>query len=78
VGARPNGGQIAMQVIQEYTSQEDIQKRMQEDAGFVTNIQNYAAQYQQQVVQQQNAEIGRLGTAPAQMGNIQTQNVQEQ
>lgn len=77
VGARPNGGQIAMQVIQEYTQQEDIQKRMQEDAGFVANIQNYAAQYQQQVVQQQNAEIGRLGAAPAQMGNIQTQNIEE-
>jgi hypothetical protein len=77
VGARPNGGQIAMQVIQEYTQQEDIQKRMAEDAGFVANIQNYAAQYQQQVVQQQNADIGRLGAAPAQMGNIQTQNIEE-
>jgi hypothetical protein len=77
VGARPNGGQIAMQVIQEYTSQEDIQKRMAEDAGFVANIQNYAAQYQQQVVQQQNAEIGRLGTAPAQMGSVNTQNIEE-
>jgi hypothetical protein len=77
VGARPNGGQIAMQVIQEYTQQEDIQKRMAEDAGFVANIQNYAAQYQQQVVQQQNADIGRLGASPAQMGNIQTQNIEE-
>lgn len=77
VGARPNGGQIAMQVIQEYTQQEDIQKRMAQDAGFVANIQNYAAQYQQQVVQQQNAEIGRLGAAPAQMGNIETQNIEE-
>ena len=77
VGARPNGGQIAMQVIQEYTSQEDIQKRMQEDSGFVANIQNYAAQYQQQVVQQQNAEIGRLGAQPAQMGSVNTQNIEE-
>ena len=77
VGARPNGGQIAMQVIQEYSQQEDIQKRMTEDAGFVANLQNYAAQYQQQVVQQQNAEIGRLGASPAQMGNIQTQNIEE-
>jgi len=77
VGARPNGGQIAMQVIQEYTQQEDIQRRMAEDADFVANIQNYAAQYQQQVVQQQNAEIGRLGANPAQMGNIQTQNIEE-
>ena len=77
VGARPNGGQIAMQVIQEYTSQEDIQKRLQEDSGFVANIQNYAAQYQQQVVQQQNAEIGRLGAQPAQMGSVNTQNIEE-
>lgn len=66
-----------MVVIQEYTSQEDIQKRMAEDAGFVANIQNYAAQYQQQVVQQQNAEIGRLGAAPAQMGSVNTQNIEE-
>lgn len=77
VGARPNGGQIAMQVIQEYTQQEDIQKRMSTDAGFVANIQNYAAQYQQQVVQQQNAEIGRLGANPAQMGSVNTQNIEE-
>ncbi len=77
VGARPNGGQIAMQVIQEYTQQEDIQKRMSTDAGFLANIQNYGAQYQQQVVQQQNAEIGRLGTAPAQMGSVKTQNIEE-
>jgi hypothetical protein len=77
VGARPNGGQIAMQVIQEYTQQEDIQKRMSEDAGFVANIQNYGAQYQQQVVQQQNAEIGRLGAQPAQMGSVNTQNIEE-
>lgn len=77
VGARPNGGQIAMQVIQEYTQQEDIQKRMSTDAGFVANIQNYGAQYQQQVVQQQNAEIGRLGAQPAQMGSVNTQNIEE-
>ncbi len=77
VGARPNGGQIAMQVIQEYTQQEDIQKRMSTDSGFVANIQNYGAQYQQQVVQQQNAEIGRLGAQPAQMGSVNTQNIEE-
>lgn len=75
VGARPNGGQIAMQVIQEYTAQEDIQQRIQSDPNFSANIQNYAAQYQQQVVQQQNAQIGRLGADPAQMGNISTQNL---
>ena len=77
VGARPNGGQIAMQVVQEYVSQEAIQGRMQSDPAFATNIQNYAAQYQQQVVQQQNAEIGRLGAQPAQMGGVNTQNIEE-
>lgn len=76
VGARPNGGQIAMQVVQEYVSQEDIQGRMQSDPTFSANIQNYVAQYQQQIVQQQNAEIGRLGANPAQMGAINTQNIE--
>lgn len=77
VGARPNGGGIAMQVIQEYTSQEGIQARIQSDPSFAANIQNYAAQYQQQVVQQQNAEIGKLGAQPAQMGSVNTQNIEE-
>ena len=78
VGARPNGGEIAMQIIQEYTAQAGIQKRMQEDQEFLANIQNYAAQYQQQVVQQRNAEIGRLGANPAQMGGLNTQNMEEE
>ena len=77
VGARPNGGQIAMQVIQEYTSQNSVQSRMQTDQDFMANIQNYVAQYQQQVAQQQNAEIGRLGAAPAAMGSVETQNLEE-
>ena len=61
VGARPNGGQIAMQLIQEYTSQEGIQGRIQSDPSFMANLQNYAAQYQQQVAQQQNAADRTLG-----------------
>jgi len=77
VGARPNGGQIAMQLIQEYTSQEGIQGRIQSDPSFMANLQNYAAQYQQQVAQQQNAQIGRLGAAPAAMGSVDTQNLGE-
>jgi len=77
VGARPNGGQIAMQIIQQYTSQQSIAARMQQDPEFSANIQNYAAQYQQQAVQQQNAEIGRLGAAPAQMGSVRTQEIEE-
>jgi hypothetical protein len=77
VGARPNGGQIAMQVIQEYASQNSIQARMQGDQDFMANIQNYVAQYQQQLAQQQNAEIGRLGAAPAKMGSVDTQGMEQ-
>lgn len=77
VGARPNGGEIAMQVIQDYTSGQSIQARLQGDQEFATNLQNYAAQYQQQAVQQQNAQIGKLGTAPAQMGSTSTQNIEQ-
>lgn len=77
VGARPNGGEIAMKVIQDYTSGQGVQARLQGDQEFATNLQNYAAQYQQQAVQQQNAQIGKLGTAPAQMGGTSTQNIEK-
>jgi hypothetical protein len=77
VGARPNGGEIAMKVIQDYTSGQGVQARLRSDQEFATNLQNYAAQYQQQAVQQQNAQIGKLGTAPAQMGGTSTQNIEK-
>ena len=66
-----------MQVVQEYTTQEGVQARLQSDPSFLANLQNYSAQYQQQVAQQQNAEIGRLGAEPAQMGSVNTQNIGE-
>jgi hypothetical protein len=34
-------------------------------------------QYQMMMMQAQNAEIGRIGTAPAQMGGTQTQGMQQ-
>jgi len=71
--ARPNGGQIAMQVIQQYTSQPDVTARLQQDEAFRARLEKYAGQYTFQMQQQQNAQIGRIGTEPAQMGNIQTQ-----
>ena len=71
--ARPNGGQIAMQVIQQYTSQPDVTARLQQDEAFRARIEKYAGQYTFQMQQQQNAQIGRIGTEPAQMGSIQTQ-----
>ena len=73
VGARPNGAQVALQVIQQYLQQPDVMQRAQQDEAFQARLQKYAQQYQMALVQMQNAEVGRLGTAPAQMGTMQTQ-----
>jgi hypothetical protein len=34
-------------------------------------------QYQMMMMQAQNAEIGRIGTAPAQMGGVTTQGMEQ-
>jgi hypothetical protein len=64
-----------MQVIQQYVQQPDVSQRMQSDESFSARLQKYVQQYQQQIAQAQNAVIGRLGTPPAQMGEIQTQSM---
>jgi len=71
--ARPNGAQIALTVIQQYASQPDVAQRLQSDEAFAARLEKYAGQYTFQMQQAQNAQIGRVGTEPAQMGNIQTQ-----
>lgn len=73
--ARPNGANIAMQVIQEYTSQPDIANRMQSDEMFAERINKYVGQYTFQMQQAQNAEIGKIGTAPSGVGSVNTQNI---
>lgn len=77
VPARPSGAQAALQVIQQYSQQPDVQKRLQEDEAFAARLQKYAGQYQFAIQQAQNAQIGRIGTQPAQMGQMQTQNMQQ-
>jgi hypothetical protein len=77
VPARPSGAQAALQVVQQYSQQPDIQKRLQEDEAFAARLQKYAGQYQFAMQQAQNAQIGRIGTQPAQMGQTQTQNMQQ-
>jgi hypothetical protein len=71
--ARPNGAQIAMQVLQQYVSQPDVMQRLQSDEAFKARLEKYQQQYTFQMQQAQNAEIGRIGTQPAQMGDVQTQ-----
>ena len=77
VPAQPNGAQMAMQLVQAYAQQPDIAQRLQQDQHFAERMQKYASQYQFQLQQQQNAEIGKIGTAPAQMGGQQTQGMNQ-
>lgn len=74
--ARPNGAQIALQVIQQYASQPDVQQRIAGDEAFKGRLEKYAQQYNMAIMQSQNAEIGKIGTRPAQMGGMQTQGMQ--
>ena len=73
--ARQSGAQIALEVIQQYTQQPDVAQRTQNDQAFAARLQKYIGQYTFQMQQAQNAQIGRVGTAPAAMGNIETQNL---
>ena len=76
VPARPNGAGIAMQIIQNYAQQPDIAQRLQSDEAFRARFEKYVGQYQFMQTQMQNAQIGRIGTDPAQMGGVNTQNMQ--
>ena len=75
--ARPNGAEIAMQILQNYVQQPDIVARLQSDPAFSARLQKYMGQYQFSMQQAQNAQIGRIGTAPAEMGGVQTQQMQQ-
>jgi hypothetical protein len=78
VPAQANGAQMAMQMIQAYAQQPDIAQRAQSDEAFGQRLQKYAEQYQFQLQQMENAQIGRIGTAPAQMGGMQTQGMTQE
>jgi hypothetical protein len=75
--ARPNGADFAMQLIQSYAQQPDISQRLQQDETFAARIQKYAGQYEMMQMQAQNAVTGRLGTAPAEMGGMTTQGMEQ-
>lgn len=73
VPARPNGAQVAMQIIKQYAQQPDIAERLQGDEAFAARLEKYAKQYQFAMQQVQNAEIGKIGTQPATVGETKTQ-----
>jgi len=77
VPARPNGAQFALQMIQGYAQQPDVAQRLQGDEAFAARLTKYAEQYQFSMQQMQNAQIGRLGTNPAEMGGVQTQAMEQ-
>ena len=77
VPAQPNGAQIAMQMLQAYAQQPDIAQRGQQDPAFGERLKKYASQYQFQMQQAQNAQIGKIGTAPATVGEVQTQGMNQ-
>jgi hypothetical protein len=66
-----------MQMLQAYAQQPDVANRAQQDEAFGERLSKYAQAYQFQIQQAQNAEIGRLGVAPAQMGGIRTQDMNQ-
>jgi hypothetical protein len=74
--ARPNGAQVALEVIGQYAQQPDVTQRLQQDESFKGRIEKYYGQYTFQMQQAQNAEIGKLGTRPASMGQVNTQSIQ--
>jgi len=78
VPAQPNGAQIALQIVQAYATQPDIAQRLQQDEAFAARMQKYAGAYQFQLQQAQNAEIGRIGVAPSEMGGMSTQGMPQQ
>jgi hypothetical protein len=62
-------------LIQQWASQPDVAQRLQQDEAFAARVQKYAEQYQFQMQQVMNAQTGRIGTAPASVGGMQTQGV---
>jgi hypothetical protein len=69
LNARPNGAQIALQVVQTYSAQPDVAARYAQDEAFKKRIDTYVAGYTFAIQQSENAEIGRIGAAPAAFGD---------
>lgn len=69
VGPQPNGAQITLQMLQGWMQEPDVAERMQSDEPFQKRVTDYAKQAQFQIQQAQNAETGKIGTAPTTFQN---------
>ena len=65
IGAGQGGAEVALQAIEMWAAEPDIAERLQNDEAFGKRVQNIGQQYQFQITQAQNAEIGKLGGTPA-------------
>jgi hypothetical protein len=74
-GAPQNASQLRLQVLEQYVQSPTGSAKVQSDQGFQFLLGEYAKQLQFSIDQQANAEIGKIGTNPATMGNINTQNI---
>jgi hypothetical protein len=75
VGAQQNAAQLRLQTVEQYIQSPTGAAKLQSDQGFQFLISEYVKQLQFSVSQQENAQIGRIGTKPAEMGNINTQEI---
>jgi len=57
-----------LQIFQQWLQQPDITQKVQQDPALQGRIDTYLKQRQMQIMQKQNANIGRLGTAPTPYG----------
>jgi hypothetical protein len=57
-----------LQIFQQWLQQPDITQKVQQDPALQERIEVYLKQRQMQIMQKQNANIGRLGTAPTPYG----------
>jgi hypothetical protein len=64
VGPQPNGAEQTMQLVQAWMQQPDVAQRYQADESFAKRVDDYVGQAQFQLQQAQNAQIGKIGTAP--------------
>jgi len=70
---RPNDAhEMKLQIFQQWLAQPDVTQKVQADPAMQERVQNYLQQRQMQIMQRQNAEIGRLGAAPTQFGETPT------
>jgi hypothetical protein len=67
-----------MQLIEQYAQQPDVAQRLQSDEAFAQRMQKYIGQYTFQMQQAQNAQIGRIGTQPTAVGDVNTQDTNVQ